>query len=250
MRHTYDPPWDAAAPPLCALPAIAGVAMALTRRGKRFRRDVADTVQALQRDDADARPPASGFGMEGVLEQARQRLERVEDARRTCSEERRELNLKVRVLDNQRRHVEAILNVLGDAVLVTDAFQELVIATTDAAALLLGFDLESSLHKPIDEVLDAPALTKMILDTQEARETHVRRSVEHRLRVDGDSRFYRSPSAGSAVGSAVGSAAHARARNTAEAGTTRALPPPATPLPPTAAGVPRPASAAAAAAWS
>ena len=190
VMHTYDPPWDAAAGlPLCALPAIAGGAMALTRRGKRFRRAVDDTVEALQRDDADARPPASGFGMEAILEQARQRLERVEEARRTCSEERRELNLKVRVLDNQRRHLEAILNALGDAVLVTDEFHELVIAN-DAAAHLLGFDLESSLHKPIDEVLDDPTLTKMIRDTQEARETHVRRSVEHRLRVDGDSRFY------------------------------------------------------------
>jgi two-component system, OmpR family, phosphate regulon sensor histidine kinase PhoR len=189
ILQAYEPPWNAAALPACALPPVAAALAVIAYRGRRIRREVANAARALQGEGSDIRSIASAFGMEAILEQARQRLGVVEEARRAWAEEQRELNLQVRVLDNQRRHLEAILNALGDAVLVTDEFHELVIAN-DAAAHLLDFDLENSLHKPVGEILDDPTLTKLIRDTQEARETHVRRSVEHRLRVDGDSRFF------------------------------------------------------------
>lgn len=189
ILHAFDPPWNTLALPACALPTVVGALTVSGLRNRRIRREVAEAVRAFRGEGSSIAAMSSTLGLDAILDQARQRLDAVEQARSACAEQRRELNLQVRILDNQRRHLEAILNALGDAVLVTDEFHELVIAN-DAAARLLGFDLETSLHKPVGEVLDDPTLTKMIRDTQEARETHVRRSVEHRLRVDGESRFF------------------------------------------------------------
>lgn len=189
LLHASSPTWSAFALPLSALPAVGGAVVALTFRGRRVRDEVANVTQSLRQGGGDPRDNRSRFGMEAILHEAKQQAHAVEQSLETCREQHRELNLKVRVLDNQRRHLEAILNALGDAVLVTNEFHELVIAN-DAAAHLLGFELDPALHKPIEEVVGDPTLTKMIREAQEARETHIRRSIEHRLRVDGDNRFF------------------------------------------------------------
>lgn len=192
--HLLQPPMAAVFAGVgAAVLACAGGGMAVhhARNGLRIAVDEARAAFAESGDDAADGSILEGLpaGLDALVADARHRIGTAEELSRRCAEKRRELDLKVRVLDHQRRHLEAILNALGDAVLVTDAFGELVIAN-EAAARLLEFDLSASVHQPIDRIVDDPALTRMIQDVREARNTTVRRSVEHSIEVDGHTRFY------------------------------------------------------------
>ncbi len=102
---------------------------------------------------------------------------------------RRELEIQCRVIDADRRHAQAILHSLSDAVLVTDAFNEVALAN-EAAAEALHFDLEQSPHQPIDRVVSDPELIKLIRDTRESANLSNRRHVEHVVSGNGDGRVF------------------------------------------------------------
>jgi two-component system phosphate regulon sensor histidine kinase PhoR len=78
----------------------------------------------------------------------------------------RELEIHQHLTEAERAQAEAVLNSLRDAVLVTDAFNELAMANGQAASLL-GFDAEQALRRPLDEIVSDETLRRMI---QEARE--------------------------------------------------------------------------------
>lgn len=98
--------------------------------------------------------------------------------------QRRELEVQVHIAEAQRQHAEAILNSITDAVVVTDAFNEVAMAN-EAAARVLGFDLRESLRKPVDRVVPDPTLVKLIKDTRAAGDPSLRRHVEHKLATRG-----------------------------------------------------------------
>ncbi len=142
-------------------------------------------------NSSDAVPPGNLSGavqrFAGVVTETTARLRGEHDASvARC----RELELEARVNETQRRNLEAILNAISDGVIVTDAFNEIVLAN-GAAAQALRFDLGPSLRRPIDEVLDDARLVKLIKDARDATAAD-RRSVEHRAR---DERVFRVTSA-------------------------------------------------------
>jgi two-component system phosphate regulon sensor histidine kinase PhoR len=102
---------------------------------------------------------------------------------------RRELEIQARVAEAERQQVEAILHSISDAVLVTDAFNEVTLAN-DAAANALRFVLDGSRHQPVDRIVQDPALVKMIKDTREASSAHNRRHMEHRVGQNGHGLIY------------------------------------------------------------
>jgi two-component system phosphate regulon sensor histidine kinase PhoR len=102
---------------------------------------------------------------------------------------RRELEVQLRVCEGERRHLTAILNAISDAVIVTDAFNEVALAN-EAAAQVMGFDLNRARHKPIDEVVSDPTLVKLIKDTREGDDPSLRRHLEHEMGSDGDAGIY------------------------------------------------------------
>ncbi len=103
--------------------------------------------------------------------------------------QRRELEIQARIADAERQHVEAILHSIADAVIVTDAFNELAIAN-DAAARVLDFDLTDARHRPVDRVVPDSKLVKLIKDTRESGNRMNRRHVEHRVEADGRTDYY------------------------------------------------------------
>ncbi|MCX5661750.1 MAG: ATP-binding protein [Planctomycetota bacterium] len=103
--------------------------------------------------------------------------------------QRRELEIEARITEAQRCHTEAIFNSITDAVLVTDAFNEVALAN-DAAARILSFDLQRAHHTPVDRLVADPVLCKLIKDTREGGVAGRRRHVEHRLGGTGDPTVY------------------------------------------------------------
>ena len=97
----------------------------------------------------------------------------------------REQEIRHRVSEAERRQIEAVLHSLRDAVLVTDPFNEIVMAN-ETAARLLGFDLAKAIHQPIDEVIRDQRLCRLVTDAKETANIAERQHVEHEIKVGGN----------------------------------------------------------------
>jgi two-component system phosphate regulon sensor histidine kinase PhoR len=91
-----------------------------------------------------------------------------------------ELEIRHRVSEAERRQTEAVLHALRDAVVVTDAFNEIVMAN-QTAATILGFDRTKAIHKPIENVLQDERLCMLVRDARETGNFADNRHVEHSL---------------------------------------------------------------------
>jgi two-component system phosphate regulon sensor histidine kinase PhoR len=88
-----------------------------------------------------------------------------------------DLEIRHRVSEAERRQIEAVLHALRDGVLVTDSFNEIVMAN-QSAANILGFDLNNAIHKPIDSVITDRRLQQLIRDSRETGSVGDSRHVE------------------------------------------------------------------------
>ncbi len=101
---------------------------------------------------------------------------------RALSNELREVEIRRRVSEAERRQTEAVLHALRDAVLVTNSFGDIVVAN-EAAGRLLGFDPSEAIHRPLEQYVKDQRLCQLIRDTSETANFAERRHVEHELRV-------------------------------------------------------------------
>ena len=103
--------------------------------------------------------------------------------------QRRELEIQVRVVDAERQHAEAILQSISDAVLVTDAFNEVAIAN-EAAAEALNFELDDAHRQPIEQVIGDRSLVHLIRDARESANLSNRLHFEHVVSQSGRNTIY------------------------------------------------------------
>lgn len=94
----------------------------------------------------------------------------------------RELEIRHRVSEAERRQIEAVLHSLRDGVVVTDAFSEIVMAN-EAAARILGFQLDGAIHHPIHELVGDECLCQAIADVHETANFNDQRRIEHSITV-------------------------------------------------------------------
>jgi signal transduction histidine kinase len=99
------------------------------------------TVQAGGNDD-----------LMGVAQSVNHALVVVREEIDRLREESRELQIQSRIVDAEKKHAEAIVISISDAVVVTNRFDELILANQGAEELL-GFTLEGGLRKNIDDTL-------------------------------------------------------------------------------------------------
>jgi two-component system phosphate regulon sensor histidine kinase PhoR len=112
-----------------------------------------------------------------ALEQFREREARL-------AGELREAEIRRRVSEAERRQIEAVLHALRDAVVVTNAFGDIVIAN-EAAGAILGFDCREVLHEPLAKHVHDKRLCQLINETSETANFADHRHVEHDLEVPG-----------------------------------------------------------------
>ncbi|MGB7158906.1 MAG: ATP-binding protein [Tepidisphaeraceae bacterium] len=101
----------------------------------------------------------------------------------------KEIEIQLKVATAQRQHAEAIIYSISDAVLVTDPFDDLVLAN-EAAARAFSFDLETVGRSPIDRVLSDAKVVELIREMRQSDTKGGRRIVEHKLKTGlGDRTF-------------------------------------------------------------
>jgi two-component system phosphate regulon sensor histidine kinase PhoR len=94
--------------------------------------------------------------------------------------ENRELQIQSRIAAAEKHHTEAIIFSISDAVIVTNRFDELMLAN-QAAEKLLDFKLENSLRKNIDRVFSDGTLVRLIRETRSHSMSQIRKVVEHTI---------------------------------------------------------------------
>ena len=102
----------------------------------------------------------------------------------------RELQIQSRLAEAEKRHTQAIIFSISDAVIVTNRFDELMLAN-DAAEKLLGFKLAHSLRRNIDQIVQDATLVRLIRQTRSGGRGFTRKVVEHSFGQAGQARTYR-----------------------------------------------------------
>jgi two-component system phosphate regulon sensor histidine kinase PhoR len=93
----------------------------------------------------------------------------------------KELEIQLKVVAGEWQDAQAILYSISDAVLVSNPFDELVLAN-DAAAKVFQFDLEQVGRAPVDQVVKDAKIVELIRDMRQSHSTSGRRIVEHRFK--------------------------------------------------------------------
>jgi len=103
--------------------------------------------------------------------------------------ENRELQIQARIAAAEKHHTEAIIFSISDAVIVTNRFDELLLAN-DAAEKLLGFQLSSAVRKNIDRIVSDGTLVRLIRETRSHGSSFTRKVVEHSIDSKGTPRTF------------------------------------------------------------
>jgi len=103
--------------------------------------------------------------------------------------ENRELQIQARIAAAEKHHTEAIIFSISDAVIVTNRFDELLLAN-DAAEKLLGFQLASAVRKNIDRIVSDGTLVRLIRETRSHGSGFTRKVVEHSIDSKGAPRTF------------------------------------------------------------
>ncbi|MBS3735083.1 MAG: PAS domain-containing protein [Phycisphaerae bacterium] len=103
--------------------------------------------------------------------------------------ENRELQIQSRIAAAEKHHTEAIIFSISDAVLVTNQFDEVVLANP-AAEDLLGFQLRTSVRRNIDKALGDARMVRLIRETRSHGREQSRKVVEHEIEYKGVRRTF------------------------------------------------------------
>ena len=79
----------------------------------------------------------------------------------------KERQIQMKVLEAEKRHVEAVIHSISDAVLVTDAFGDLVLAN-EAAEGIFGFRFDAASRRAVEEVVQDETLRALLKEMREA----------------------------------------------------------------------------------
>ncbi len=94
----------------------------------------------------------------------------------------KELEIQLKVATAERHHAEAIIYSISDGVLVTDPFDELVLAN-ESAARTFNFELAASDRAPVESVLKDEKMIALIREMRQSNSRTGRRIVEHQVRT-------------------------------------------------------------------
>jgi len=191
------PAWTASYPRSMGL-ILGGVVLggipgaALWGLASRHESDLARLRRFLEQFDPDASQltlPRGRFELAPINEALANALSGLRRQLQQAKSERRELDVSLRVCEAERRHLTAVLNAISDAVIVTDAFNEVALAN-EAAARVTGFDLDHVQRQPIDQAVGDQQLVQMIKNTREGGDPSLRRHVEHEIEQNGKTYVY------------------------------------------------------------
>jgi two-component system, OmpR family, phosphate regulon sensor histidine kinase PhoR len=165
---------------------------AIVRDMQRYRRRVLDHArQWVLSPSAAALPAPKDADIQPFIHPLREKMDELQARADTLGMQKKNLEIQLRLADAQRRQAETMIHGISDAVIVTDAFDELLLANP-AAQELFKFDLGKGSRRPIAQIVGekAAALVTDIADMRQSTMRTNRRSTEYRLEIDGQVRTF------------------------------------------------------------
>jgi two-component system, OmpR family, phosphate regulon sensor histidine kinase PhoR len=89
----------------------------------------------------------------------------------------KERQIQVKVLEAEKRHLEAVIGSISDGVIVTGAFGDLLLANS-AAEAILGFRFDAAVRKPVEEVITDKSFLALLREMRETGLFTPHRTVE------------------------------------------------------------------------
>jgi two-component system phosphate regulon sensor histidine kinase PhoR len=140
---------------------------------------------------ASALPAPKDPDLQPFIAPLRERIDELWTKANSLQVQKKNLEIQLRLADAQRRQAETMIHGISDAVIVTDAFDELLMANP-AAASVFGFELAAATRKSAAQLLGAKG-AKLLADIADIRQNpnrSTRRTVEHTLEIDGQPRHF------------------------------------------------------------
>jgi two-component system, OmpR family, phosphate regulon sensor histidine kinase PhoR len=143
---------------------------------------------------AESLPAPRDADIQPFIHPLREKLNELRTRAESLAVQKKNLEIQLRLADSQRRQAEAMIHGISDAVIVTDAFDELMLANP-AAAEIFKFTTEQGARRPVGQLLGDKA-SKLAADIADMRGNTPRttgtnrRTGEYRLEVDGQMRTY------------------------------------------------------------
>ncbi len=100
----------------------------------------------------------------------------------------KESEIRQHVAEASRGHLESVLHSLRDAVVVTDGFNEIVLAN-ESASELFGLNGPSALNGKVEDVIPEQQIVQMIQSMRDSGNVAARRSFEHEINDRNDDRI-------------------------------------------------------------
>jgi two-component system phosphate regulon sensor histidine kinase PhoR len=176
--------------PLLILSAVA-FGYGLGRRTRQGIVNLAQTLRDVVAGRAEAKVDESGRGEIGQLQQAVKEL--LEFSRRDLDARNlalREEQIRVRVLQAEKQHMEAVLNSIADAVLVTNAYGDVTLVN-GAAEKALGFHFDRTERRALPEVCRDAGLLAAHEQLRKSEHHVPRKFAEVVYGENGDTRIYK-----------------------------------------------------------
>jgi len=168
-----------------------GVA-AILRDLRLHRRRVLDHArQWMLSTNAAAMPAPKDADIQPFINPLRDKLDELRGRAESLGLQKKNLEIQLRLADAQRRQAETMIHGISDAVIVSDAYDELLLANP-AAADVFGFDLQHAGRRSIAQLLGdkAARLAADIADMRHAATRINRRTTEYNLEIDGRARSF------------------------------------------------------------
>jgi len=177
---------------LCGVIAVTFLIL-LVPIGHFWDRSIGRLRSAIDKAGNDAQafePGPLPAGMRSIARACIGAIDRFEQREQALRLKMRDMEIRHHIAEGQRRQVEAVLHALRDAVLVTDAYGDIVMANETAAGMF-GFDLAEAIHKPIDQIIDDSELVELMIDVRDQGNVAERRNLSHEhTDADGVVRLY------------------------------------------------------------
>ena len=168
-----------------------GVAAILHDSRVQRRRVLDHARQWILSAHAAALPAPRDADIQPFINPLREKLDELRSRTESLTLQKKNLEIQLRLADAQRRQVETMIHGISDAVIVTDAFDELLLANP-AAADIFQFSLDHTARRPVAGLLGEKAarLAADIADLRHSTTRNNRRTAEYRFDVEGQVRTF------------------------------------------------------------
>jgi two-component system phosphate regulon sensor histidine kinase PhoR len=157
------------------LVGLSGIA-SLRRQSVQLAKAIAESSKKLTGDGIRSDDP----DLQSLVESLNNVFTAAKDSVSKASIQAKELEIRLKIAHAERQHAEAILYSISDAVLVTDSFDELVLAN-ESAARTLEFELAAAARSPVQKLLKDEKLIGLIREMRQSNCNTERRIVEHAI---------------------------------------------------------------------